>query len=252
MCFSILGQVNLCSLNCLLETVFLPFAGRNMKQSSIPRKGAVLVMLGQSFKVQPHLSTNFALDFPMELESKLVTISRSSVVKRVTLTEIRTGSVVVSVLQKLVHMDLATKKSCELSSKILALCSNVRSADDHDIFKVIVSPEPASNAFSSTQMVKHSDMDYLMHTNQGTYMKFAFDCFAEAAAKNAFSFIKDDICRYKALAANTLHMSETFAGDILDVKVWDDDADPFILNCAIFKNKVNVYYLNIQMTDSMM
>ncbi|KAK2161810.1 hypothetical protein LSH36_109g02014 [Paralvinella palmiformis] len=214
-----------------------------------PIKGSVMVMLGQIFTIQPHVYKKFVLDYPMELENRLIAVSKSTFVRKISLSEIKTGSEVVSVLQKLVHMDMATKKSCKLPQKVLDLLMDVKGTDVQDVFQNIVPQQPTEKAFTCTQMVKHSDMDFLMHTNQGTYMRFAFDCAAEAASQNGFQVIKEDICRYQVVKANTLHMSETFAGDKLIVKVWDDDVDPYRLHCAIFKNKTNVFYVSMNLTD---
>jgi len=229
---------------------FLPYASRNMMSSSNLKKGSVLVMLGQSFTVQPRFAKYFALDFPMELESRLVAVSKSTIVRRVSLSEVKTKSVLVSSLQKLVHMDVVTKKSCPLTPRILDMCRGIESTDDDDTFRSITAQQPPSRSFTSTQMIKHSDMDCLMHTNQGAYLRFAFDSLAEATSQNAFSVIMRDVCNYQALSANALHMTESFAGDLLDIKVWDDETDPYVLHCAMSKNKANVYYVNIKLTEN--
>ncbi len=76
-------------------------------------------------------------------------------------------------------------------------------------------------------------------------MNFALDGIAKAARESALSGIKDDVCFYRGHTAAMLHLGESFSGDVLTVKVWENQENPLQIHCAIQKKGDNIYYSDL-------
>ena len=244
--------MNIYSLNKLFETGrLLPLSKPGAFFPGDPTGKTVMVMFAQTFSITQDAYTKFALNFPIDFESSIVAYGRTSVVRQVTLADGETGRVFGTNLQKVVNMDKTSRTSSDLTPQMLDKYREMVKKNSNDVFPQIIPPViPSDNVFTTSITVRHSDMDFIFHNNQASYMRYALDCASEAASKNVFTVIKHDICLYHALDSRTLHMSESFSGDKLTIKAWEDDSDPHRLHFMMFKEDAEVYYSNIEFCDT--
>ena len=197
-------------------------------------------MFSQRFTVSTSLNSKAANDLPMRFTNRMTAVGRSSLIREITLTDVDSGVVLATTLQKLVNMNKATLRSEPLSPEVLAFYDAIADNEAHQIYEEVRPPkaDPSIRIFSMERKVRHSDishMDLLPHTNQGTYMRLCLDCASEAIAAGYLPAFKDDICFYDASMAATIHLAESFAGDILSVHTWQDSGDPNHLHFTVTK-----------------
>ncbi len=208
-------------------------------------KDLARVLLAQRCRIDETFHTRAALVYPLYLDTKIIGRSRSSYIAEATLTEEDTGNIVVVATLKLVCIDPDTKRSKSFPEDLFKTDTIPFLSDLGKVFPPVIAEKEPTNSFISSIEVQPSDTDTQNHTAQSAYMKFALDGIAKAAREGVLSGIKDDVCFYRGHTAATLHLGESFAGDVLTVKVWENQENPLRIHCFIQKNGDNIYYSEI-------
>ena len=90
-----------------------------------------------------------------------------------------------------------------------------------------------------------SDMDLLYHVSQSVYYRYCLDAVYEAAKNNFLTNFSLDICEYEVQSAQGKHTGECFAGDWINVYIWEDEAINEKLHFEIEKDDLCVFLANI-------
>ena len=99
-------------------------------------------------------------------------------------------------------------------------------------------PRPA-NHFSYSIFVRHSDTDWLYHSNQASYFTYCMDAATEGAKRGHFRLLKGDLLFYPIESMECLYKGESLPGDELKVSVWENSKNPLQLFSQIEKrNKI--------------
>ncbi len=203
------------------------------------------MIVAQCYQVSKALHERAALVYPLAIEMKCLARGRSSFIQQTNVSEQGTGKPVVMSMQKAVYVSSETGKSMPLPNNYFKDVSVPFVSDLGSIFSPIIAGKPPVDSHSSTREVQPSDTDHFTHTNHASYMNFALDGIAKAARKGVLSGIKDDICFYRGHTAAILHLGESFVGDVLTVKVWENQRNPLQISCVIRKKDVNIYYSDL-------
>ena len=153
-------------------------------------------------------------------------------------------------MQKVVLVDEATNRSAPLPEDFFSGVTVPFRSDLSTLFSPIIAEKSPSGSYQSAAEVQPSDTDILNHTTQTTYMKFALDGIAKAARKGLLSGIKDDVCFYRGHTASILHLGESFAGDVLTVKIWENKDKPLQIHCVIERERKDICYAEVSFYPS--
>ena len=145
----------------------------------------------------------------------------------------------------LVSMDMKTKKATELPTEFHARRGDyARKLGKPGKFPAFQHPDldTADHVTKMTHVVRHSDMDYIFHTNSASYLRFCQDCASAAAEKGQMRQFNKDMCFYLIQEVTTLHKGESCPGDELIVYAWEDPLIKMAVNFVIKKNGKEIYY----------
>ncbi len=235
------GNVNFFSIARILDNVLT----LNLNHTADEHRDSNRVMLAQRYEVSKSIHERAALVYPLNLEGKCLARSRSSFIYQTILSEESSGNLAVTSMQKVVCVNASSGKSVPLPNNYFKDVSVPFVSDLGSIFPPIIAGKPHVDSHSSTREVQPSDTDYLVHTNQASYIKFALDGIAKAAREGVLSGIKDDVCFYRGHTAATLHLGESFVGDLLTVKVWENQENPLQIHCVIRKKEYDIFYSDL-------
>ena len=99
-------------------------------------------------------------------------------------------------------------------------------------------PRPA-NHFSYSIFVRHSDTDWLYHSNQASYFTYCIDAATEGARRGHFRLLKGDLLSYPIESMECLYKGESLPGDELKVSIWENSKNLLQIFSQIEKgNKV--------------
>ncbi len=208
-------------------------------------KNMSAVMLAQRYRVFETFHKRAALVYPLYMDGKIIGRSRSSYIGQLTLSEVDTGNVALVATLKIVCIDEVTKRSKTLPEDMFKEITVPFFSNLGEIFPPVFAEKEPASSFGSSVEVQPSDTDFQNHTAHSAYMKFALDGIAKAAREGVLSGIKDDVCFYRGHTEATIHMGESFIGDVLTVKVWENQEIPLQIHCSIQKNGERIYYSEI-------
>ena len=147
--------------------------------------------------------------------------------------------------RRIVSVDMATRKSSELPPEFTELYGETAAGYGEEgkfpeqSFPLIAD---AKNVHTIKNTVRHSDLDFLFHMNQGSFLRYSQDCAAAATDKNHFKQFSKDICFYPVRETDVLHKGEAFPGDELEVHAWEDPKLNMSLNFLIKKKDKEIFY----------
>ena len=91
------------------------------------------------------------------------------------------------------------------------------------------------NHFSYSIFVRHSDTDWLYHSNQASYFTYCMDVATEGAKRGHFRLLKGDLLSYPIESMECLYKGQSATGDELLTYVWNDERMPHLLFGVIEK-----------------
>ncbi|ELT97262.1 hypothetical protein CAPTEDRAFT_192400 [Capitella teleta] len=96
--------------------------------------------------------------------------------------------------------------------------------------RLIVAPLQIPDKVYDYQIhVAWSDIDGYGHTNYVCYIRYCLDSAMDAVKKNYFSKFEDDILLYHVKDMQISYRGESAAGDVLSLKAWEDESNPYHL-----------------------
>ena len=82
-------------------------------------------------------------------------------------------------------------------------------------------PRP-QHYFSYSIFVRHSDTDWLYHSNQASYFTYCMDAATEGAKLGHFRLLKGDLLSYPIKSMECLYKGESLPGDEIKISVWEN------------------------------
>lgn len=210
-------------------------------------KGVFMVMFGRRWTFTPELYSRAALDFPMILTSSVVNVGRTSMDMCSTIEDESDGKELASLVFRVVNVDPVTRQTSvpfpELARKSMA---KFETESTKKFEKLSVPLNQPDKKYKCKIAVRFDDMDFLMHANQGAYIKFCMECAAQASTSGFYSKFSTDIAFYRPSRYAGLHLAESEAGDELEVSTWEDPENPLLLHFVIGRDEKNIFYAHIE------
>ena len=211
------------------------------------KQGSHFIMFAQSITASPQFHRSVAQDWPIVVKSAVTEIGKTSVTVTAQILNGNKASPMVYAERKfrLVCMDMETRKSTELLPDFHAIhTAYAKKCGEAGKFPTFDQPnlDKAENISSITNIVRHSDLDLMFHTNQGIYFKLSQDCASVAAEGGKLKQFNKDMCFYPIQQADVLHKGESFPGDELVVHSWEDSNLNMTMNFVITKQEKEIFY----------
>lgn len=198
------------------------------------------VIGGAKWCFSPNLYKRIKMRFPMTVEHKLGHVGKSSYTFCHTFHDSFNGEALVQGVKLLVNTDSNTRRSTTLSGPFLrkyAELSNPKKA-------IKISTQNMSDhngqVHGYTLQARPSDMDFLYHVNQTSYVKFVLDAAADASMTGKLTNFPEDITEYNVAEVEVANKAQCWAGDHLVVYTWEDSKDKLILHSQINRQETVV------------
>lgn len=224
----------------------------NMKQLNIKRiENLAFFMFGTHLQASKTLYRTASLEFPMKFHMQLSGIGKSSIDTVQLFIKEETNTILAQRISRIVHVDPNTRTTVPIPEEIRSDLQEKLSKTP-EYLRLPRFDVPASvpeRCFVHEVVVRYADLDFLFHSNQGSYLLYAFECATRAAAEGFYSRICEDICYYPAKTAGGVHVAEAFAGDVLQVVTWEDESNPMSIYFVIRCKDKDIYYAKVEFYD---
>ena len=110
-------------------------------------------------------------------------------------------------------------------------------------------PEPPSNysaCYLDTVSIRPSDMDCYYHVNHASYYTFCLDTACKATQENFLHHFSYDIADYNIKETRVQHLSDSKAGETLNIMMWEDQEKIQLLHFRMTCDKNLVFCASIQ------
>ncbi|ELU18193.1 hypothetical protein CAPTEDRAFT_219915 [Capitella teleta] len=241
------GHVSLSSVVRTMETersLFFRFPQYNFK--TFLGINEDMIVLGNHVTMSDSLYEKASFNLPMTLEMSLLHFGNTSVDSKIAIIDDRTGDEFASSIRRLVCIDVKTSRPTaipdawkDVVAPDWAQTSSVPAFKPFDPFK------PPKKQFRQKVLVQHDDTDYLAHTNQASYTRYAENCAAVASKAGFFDNFKGDICFYPVRKLSVAYAGESFPGDELEISTWQDGMDADTVYFHVSKHGKDVCYLKM-------
>ncbi|ELT99595.1 hypothetical protein CAPTEDRAFT_201754 [Capitella teleta] len=94
--------------------------------------------------------------------------------------------------------------------------------------------------------VTWANTDAQLHTSYPSLMSFCLDAAMDGVVKKHFSQFHGDILNYHVKTMQISCMGESHAGDVLDIKTWEDEIDPYLLLIAVSCRGKDVFQCSLR------
>lgn len=152
-------------------------------------------------------------------------------------------------VNRIVNVDIVTRKAAPLPDDLVQdlnlLVGEV--ANDCRISPSVRLPiAAAGKTFRCRVTVRFDDTDFQGHTNTSSYLMYALECAAQAANSGFYSAIRDDVAFYRPKKVTNVFVSESNAGDELNISTWEDENNQLLLNFAISNKGRHISHSQIE------
>jgi acyl-CoA thioesterase FadM len=208
-------------------------------------------MFAQSITVHPQFHKSIAQDWPIVMKTDITEIGKTSFTLRNQIVDGDDGSgeIFAESKNRVVCVDMASRKSTPLLPEFHALHAEyAKKIGDAGKFPTFDAPQ-LDNAQNVTKMqttMRHSDQDFLFHTNQGVYFRLSQDCVCIAAEAGTLKQFDKDMCFYPIQQADALHKGESFPGDDLVTYCWEDPVLEMTMNFIVKKQEKEIFYARLK------
>ena len=216
-------------------------------------KGLTPVLIGSHYCFSPQLFERAAIDYPMMQRSWFSGVGRTTIdICRVLETADSQRTVLLSGVTRVACMDFARGVSVPFpdSDYKRRLSSGSPPAANCRFPPVDVPKSAPDGSFTTTVKVRYEDIDFNWHSNFASYTAFVLECAAQAVEAGYCSRIRADIAFYRALSLACVHLGQSFAGDDLNVSMWEDSGSAMLLHFLITTERQRIYYMKIEYEDN--
>jgi acyl-CoA thioesterase FadM len=178
----------------------------------------------------------YGMQFSMKYIVELAAIGRSTITIKSSMYDASNGTYVASALGKFARVGNETKKSEPLPIAFVEKYSEY--CNQAENMTPLVKDLPPKEAFLCTFPVRYSDMDANMHVNNAVYVRLCLDCATMASIRGGYlKGFTGDICSRRAKSMKCSYISESAAGDVLSIAVWQDSVKLDILCFHVTRNE---------------
>lgn len=242
----LLGSIGICNVVRALENerpLAYLFPSSIFKQHLAPNQH--MLMLGNRLTLSRRFYDKASIILPMNLELSLLHLGNSSFDSKISLKEVSSGQELVSAMRRIACVDINTHRAIRLPvemKKSLLINTGIK-GETQPVFEPVSPQSPPVLHFRHKVTVRYDDIDFLFHTNQASYARFAENCAAAATQAGFYKNFKSDICFYFVHKVDIIHMEETYVDDELEVATWQDENDRNLLYFMITKEGKRVCFL---------
>ena len=216
---------------------FMDFHAFNNSNIAFPR-------IKQVFQINPMAySYNFMSNSTLKLTKTLEKTGITSSIIKTDFEDVHTGVLLASRYVKVVGMNTSTRKPLRNPDWYIDKYSYLKVNNvPPELTEKSVIPKFPIDCFIYQTIVRLSDLDFNFQTNQSVYLKMCIDCTSAARSSGKLVTFSGDMCWYPLLYADITYIGESFAGDTLDICVWQEEIDPSTLKFLVLKNEREITY----------
>lgn len=184
--------------------------------------------------------TPIKLRFLMEMKE----VGNSSIIFGTALYDEETGIKLAQNLLKFVQINTETRKSLPFPSWFQTSLSHLKMTGNSKFTSLnrTTLPETPENYFQWKVIVRYSDLDRNMHSNQATYLKLFMDCATKAAKSGYYRHFKTDMCWFNVEHVAINYIGESFVDDELEIYTWQDNSDDSKIFFSCCKDKKRITF----------
>lgn len=191
----------------------------------------------------------FSDQIKFKLTKTIHKIGSSSTILRTTLEDLTSGQLLADRYIKVVRSSLQRKPLEHpewFTSKFRKYKETV--APKQLLKKSEIPPVP-EDCFTLQTKIRYSDIDWNGHTNVAVYFKICIDCAFAAVSENKLVGFNGDFNSNTVVYTQSDYIGESFAGDDLIVKCWQDVMNKYCLKFLIFKKEDVINYSIMKLTE---
>jgi len=153
-------------------------------------------------------------------------------------------------LTRVVHVDPVIRKPASLPEFFTNIARKLIIPDGERFPSLRPPIEIPDHSYRCRVTVRYDDTDWNSHTNGSSYLGFVLECASNAAKVGYYSTIDDDIAFYRAKQVTSIFVSQSRAGDELDVSTWEDVNNTMLLNFIVSKDGKMICFARIEYYDN--
>ena len=214
-----------------------------MHMNKLRIKNVAHVITKQILDINPLLyrytyKTPIKLRFKMEMKE----IGNSSIIFSTCLYDEETGLKLGQNVLKFVQINTDTRKSLPFPAWFQTSLSHLKMTGKYTSLNRATLSETPENCFRWKVIVRYSDLDKNMHSNQATYLKLFMDCSTKAATSGYYRHFKTDMCWFNVEHVAINYIGESFVDDELEVHTWQDNSDDSKIFFSCCKDKKRITF----------
>lgn len=163
--------------------------------------------------------------------------------------ELSASQPLASFVYRVVRVDPITRKAAPLPEAAVSFLSSAFVADGEQFSAHVRPPMIPDRTYACRIRVRYDDMDYMFHTNVSSYLGFVMECAAQAAKNGFYTRLRGDVGFWLVRRVESMFLSESRAGDDVDVLTWEDECNKMLLNFAIKKANEMIYAAQVEYYD---
>ena len=180
---------------------------------------------------------------PLCVTYKIVNMGNSYYLEYMKFVSTYTGKVIQESFFHNVAVDRESHKPSPIPEKFKERMAGITMKLDHP--KVQPFPKP-DKTLCVQYKVQWSNTDQYYHSNHAEYIRYMKDVIAELSSKGKLKTLKGNLAQYKVKGWKQLYQGETTPGDVLDVHVWENEENPWVLKCHVEKEGKVVHQCSIE------
>nr|KAG5703767.1 hypothetical protein BaRGS_009565 [Batillaria attramentaria] len=215
-----------------------------MGYTALDRQQHGLIFLGSVFEYDPTLwAIPAGTQFPFTVTVELDTVGTSSQTFSCRLINKLDSRILATQRTKSVYFSLEKRRPVPIPDHYR---ERYRSLAGQNVAPLVFSqtvPQVPESAFQYCMVVRHSDLDPILHTNSSSYVMFCCDAAQAAVEAEYLDLFRPDICLFpvqvKRATMEVVYLGESGIGDSLRVSLWQQDGQPSLVNYVISRDEGN-------------
>ena len=199
------------------------------------RLGSMTFMIASQYEITKDFYDKQHHSNPIKVNVNFVNLGKSSYQHYEESVSTITDKLLHTSIINYVYADLITKRPKKLPENFCELFKRKIPLE-----KVVPVTKPF-NAYVVPVATSYSNLDIQLHVNQAQYLKFATDAGNYVCQKNGFTKLKDDLAKWKVKRITNLFLGENLPNEQIDVHVWEDENNPWMLHFYMEKEGKNVF-----------
>ena len=176
------------------------------------------LMRSMSYDVTKEFHEKVGFTFPHHVTGSLMNYSKTS--QNFAQSLLHEKQELVTCFKKITFIDSKTRKVAPVPNYFLENFK-AQSGTRRKPFPIVPVEEAPVSSFVTKRRVQHSDHDYFQHVNSCVYIEWCMDAASEAVARGKLANFEQDLAEYRIHEMHLLFLSECFALDEVEIRVWE-------------------------------